>query len=179
MSVFTNPAGRDPEASREYVSALLGLLGGRDPVEVMAEQTRALDTLVTGRDDRRLRTPEAPGKWSVIQVLAHLADTEMVYAWRYRLCLAQEQPPLTGFDQDAWARTFHYRDWPLAPTLERLRVAREANLDLLRSLAPDQWARTGLHNERGPESVRRTAELGAAHDLLHRNQIARILGAIA
>ena len=178
MSVFTNPAGRDPAASREYVDALLGLLGDRDPVDVMAGQVAALDGLTRGLDDRRLRTPEAPGKWSVIEVLAHLADTEMVYAWRYRLCLAQDRPPLTGFDQDAWARAFRYREQPLDRTLERIRVARESNLDLLRALGPDDWARDGLHNERGPESVRRTVELGAGHDLLHRNQIIRILGAI-
>lgn len=178
MSVFTNPAGRSGAAAQAYVDALLDLVGNRDPVAVMAEQTAALAGLVDGMDDAALRTPERPGKWSVIEVLAHLADTEMVYAWRYRLILAQDRPPITGFDQDAWAASFRYREQALDRTLERIRVARDANLDLLRTLTPAQWARDGLHTERGPESVRRTAELGAGHDILHCNQIRRIKAAL-
>ena len=174
MSQFSNPAGGAEAAAASYVQALLDRLGGRDPVEVMAEQSGALEALVDGVDDAALRRPEAPGKWSMIEVVCHLADTEIVYAWRYRLALAQDRPLITGFDQDAWVRTFRYREQPLAGTLERLRVVRDANLTLLRALTEAQWAREGMHQERGPESVRRIAELGAAHDLVPRPQWERI-----
>lgn len=173
-SPFSNPAGRAPAAAARYVRALLDLLAERDPLQVMAEQVAALDALVDGVDAERLRTPEAPGKWSMIEVLAHLADTEMVYAWRYRLVLAQDRPPISGFDQDAWAAAFRYRDQAWPGVRERLRVAREANLQLLGTLTADQWERAGLHEERGPETVRRIAQLGAGHDLVHRAQLERI-----
>ena len=173
-SAFSNPAGRAPAAAAAYVRALLALLADRDPLAIMAEQLAALDRLVDGIAVERLRTPEAPGKWSMIEVLAHLADTEMVYAWRYRLVLAQDRPGIAGFDQDAWARTFRYREQPWAGVRERLRVARESNLALLHGLTADQWERAGMHEERGAETIRRIAELGAAHDLVHRAQLERI-----
>lgn len=174
MSQFSNPARGANTAAVGYLEALLDLLGDREPLGVMAEQASALAALVDGMGDSALRQPEAPGKWSMIEVLAHLADTEVVYSWRYRLTLAQERPTITGFDQDAWAQTFRYRRQAVAATLACLRVVRDANVALLEALTEEQWSREGIHEERGPESVRRMAELGAAHDLVHRAQLERI-----
>jgi hypothetical protein len=54
-----------------------------------------------------LRRPEAPGEWSVAEVLQHLADSDLITGYRIRLMLAQDNPPIPGYDQDAWARRLH------------------------------------------------------------------------
>lgn len=160
----------------EYVRALLDLLGDRNPLEVQAELAAWLEQRTAGLDDVTLRRLEAPGKWSVIEVIQHLADTEMVYGYRIRMILAQDRPPIPGYDQDAWARDFRYRDGPLDDALAQIRALRTRNLRLWLTLDRAQLERQGMHSERGPESVGHTLRLIGAHDLVHRRQIDRILG---
>lgn len=174
---FANPAGNAAAAATGYVRALLDFLGDRDPLEVAAEQLAWLERRTAGLDDAALRRPEAPGKWSAIQVIQHLADTEVVYAWRTRQVLTEDQPPIQGFDQDAWASRLDYAHADLAVTLGQLRGVRAANLRLWRSLTPAQRARVGLHSERGPESLDLLIRMMGAHDLVHRRQIDRVLAA--
>jgi len=162
-TVFSNRPGSDQDA---YIAAVLGLVGDRDPLEVLA---------ATPGELRRLL---GPGKWSLLQVAAHLADSEVAYAWRLRLILAQDRPPLTGYDQDAWAERLGYEEAELGESLALFETLRAANLRLLRRLAPEDWERVAVHAERGEESVRHMAKLYAGHDLLHLRQIARILGGL-
>jgi hypothetical protein len=124
-----------------------------------------------------LRRPEAPGKWSVIEVIQHLADSELVYGWRTRMILTEDRPAIQGFDQDAWTRTLRYDEMPLDVALGQLGGMRAANLQLWRSLSPAQRARVGVHSERGPESLDLLLHLMGAHDLVHRRQIERGLAA--
>ncbi len=175
MTTFSNPAGDAPAAAAEYVRALLAVLGDRDPLAVMAELVPWMERRLRDLDPTTLRRPEAPGKWSVMEVTHHLADTELVYGYRVRMVLTQDSPPLPGYDQDAWARTFRYRDAPLPDVLAQLGTLRSANLRLYYSLEPAQWKRAGLHSERGPESVEHMVRMMGAHDLVHRRQIERIL----
>jgi len=174
---FANPAGNAAAAAGAYVRALLDLLGDRDPLAVAAELVPWLERRTAGLPDAVLRRPEAPGKWSAIEVIQHLADSEMVYAWRTRLLLTQDGPAIQGFDQDAWARTLRYAEMPLDLALAQLGGMRGANLRLWRSLTPEQRARVGVHSERGPESVDLLIRLMGAHDLVHRRQIDRVLAA--
>ena len=172
---FSNRPGADQGA---YVSALLDLLGERDPVEVMAATPGEVRRALEGVPEAELRRPEAPGKWSRLEVAAHLADSEVAIAWRFRLAIAQERPPLTGYDQDAWAERLGYSEIALEDALEVFEVLRAANVRLLRRLAPADWERVAVHAERGEESVRHMARLFAGHDLLHLRQIERIRRAI-
>jgi hypothetical protein len=173
---FSNPGGAAAAAAAPtYVRALLELLGSRAPFDVLAEQIGWLDRTVAALPDRVLRAPEAPGKWSALEVVQHLADSEIVYAYRTRIILEQDDPPVPGFDQDVWARVLRYSDADLDVALGVIRGVRTANLRLWRSLGPAELARTGRHSERGPESLWRILELSAAHDLVHRRQIERIL----
>jgi hypothetical protein len=174
---FANPAGNATAAAAGYVRALLELLGDRDPLAIAEELVPWLERRTAGVADAVLRRPEAPGKWSVIEVIQHLADTELVIGWRTRLTLTEDRPPLQAYDQDAWAGTLGYRDVPLAMALDQLRGLRTANLRLWRSLTPVQRERFGMHSERGPESVDRLIRLMGAHDLVHRRQIDRVLAA--
>jgi len=174
---FANPAGNAATAASGYVRALLDFLGDRDPLDVAAEQLPWLERRTAGLDDAALRRPEAPGKWSAIQVIQHLADTEVVYGWRTRQVLAEDRPAIQGYDQDAWASKLDYAHADLDVTLGQLRGVRTANLRLWRSLTPAQRARVGLHSERGPESLDLLIRIVGAHDLVHRRQIDRVLAA--
>jgi hypothetical protein len=178
MSVFTNPSGRSREMAAAYTAALIDLLGDRDPLGVLAELPAVLPPLVAGLSDDELRRPEAPGKWSVVQVVDHLADQETVNAFRFRVAVAEDEPPIQGYDQDRWAQRLRYGSADPATLIAELTALRGRTLRLLRTLSPDELKRVGHHQERGPESVEHLMRLTAGHDLLHRRQIARIRAAL-
>lgn len=178
MSLFTNPAGRAPEAASAYVRSITALVGDRDPLVILGELPGWLQTRTASLDDARRRRSEAPGKWSVHDVVQHLTDAETAFLWRTRLITAEETAPtLQGYDQDRWAARLRYADAPFAEVLEELGVMRRRNLRLARALGPDERARIGRHVERGPESIDLILTLMAGHDLVHRAQIERMLGA--
>ena len=176
MTIFTNPADAAGDAADAYIEATLGVLGDRDPREVLAGTPGALAEMVRGVPEDRLHAPEAPGRWSVGEVLAHLADSELVWAVRTRFVLGQPRPTLTGYDQDAWAERLQYRELASTESLERFRTLRGWNLELLEGLTDADLDRVGVHVERGEESLRHMVRLYAGHDLVHRAQIRRILG---
>ena len=176
---FSNPAGAAAAAAATYVRALLDLLGRRDPIEVLDELLPWLAQRLPGLDDATLRRPEKPGKWSVIEVIQHLADSDLVFSYRLKMMLTENQPPVQGYDQDRWAGELRYREAPLQLALDQLRGIRAANLHVLKRLSSSQLERVGLHSERGPESVGFLLQLMGAHDLVHRRQIDRIISAIA
>lgn len=178
MSVFTNPASASREQAAAYTAAVLGLLGARDPVATLRTTPRALRRAITGITPRQLRKPEAPGKWSIAQVIQHLADSDLVWGWRLRMILSHERPTITGYDQDAWADRLRYAEARAAEALEQFEVLRRGNLRLIQRASPADLDRVGVHEERGPESVAHLLRLYAGHDLLHLNQIARIRSAL-
>ena len=100
-----------------------------------------------------LRRPEAPGKWSVIEVVQHLADSDLVAGFRIRMVLAEDRPPLQGYDQDRWAREFQLSRGAARPALDQLRGLEPPICDLWQPLTPAQLERVGIHSERGPESA--------------------------
>jgi hypothetical protein len=173
---FSNPAGDAAASAGAYVRALLDLLGTRDPLQVMGELLPWLDSRISGRPEAELRRPEAPGKWSVVHVIQHLADSDLVAGYRIRMMVAEDHPPIPGYDQDRWASEFEYDRVPLQAALEQLGTLRTANLRLWSRLSLSQLERVGIHSERGPESAGHLLRLMGAHDLVHRRQIDRILG---
>jgi uncharacterized damage-inducible protein DinB len=179
MSVFTNRATGAAQHAAAYVSAVLELLGDRDPTAVLREMPSALPRAIEGLSSGQLRQPEHPGKWSIGQTLQHLADSEIVWAWRMRLMLAQDRPPLTGYDQDLWAERLHYDQADPSDAVELFVALRRANLRLVERASPADLARTGVHVERGEESLEHLRRLYAGHDLLHLRQIERIRRAVA
>jgi hypothetical protein len=157
------------------VRALLEVLGDRRPLDVLPELMPWLAARLRGVPEPALRRPEAPGKWSVTQVVQHLADSELVFGFRSRMILSEDRPALQGFDQDRWASLFGYGEASCESALAQLAVLRDANLTVLRRLGPAELARVGMHSERGPESLGHLMQLMAAHDLVHRRQIDRIM----
>jgi hypothetical protein len=176
---FSNPAGNAAAAASGYVRALLDLLGSRNPIEVLEELLPWLDQRIRGASEAVLRRPEKPGKWSTLMVIQHLADSDLVAGFRIRMMLTEERPVLQGYDQDRWARELRYEEVTLSQAIDQLRGLRTANLDLWARLTATQLQRVGLHSERGPESAGHLIRLMAAHDLVHRRQIDRILAALA
>lgn len=178
MSVFTNPASASAEHGRAYTHAILGLLGSADPIHVLHATGESLRRVVVGMSEQQMSQPEAPGKWSVRHVLRHLADSDLVWAWRLRMVLAQDRPPLTGYDQDAWATRLHYQDALAGDSIDEFEVVRRGNLRLLERASTADLDRVGVHAERGEESLAHMMRLYAGHDLLHIRQIERIRDAI-
>ena len=117
MSEFSNPTQRSKEAAVAYTSALERLLDGRDPLAVQRELVTSVRALLTGLIQAELQRPEAPGKWSILHVLDHLTDQEIVNAFRLRSVVAEDEPPLRGYDQDRWAKTLDYHQLPMAAAL--------------------------------------------------------------
>jgi uncharacterized damage-inducible protein DinB len=179
MSIFTNSASRSREEAREYTAAVLGLVANQEPMTVLAATADSLRRVASSMDAGAIRKPEAPGKWSVTQVIAHLADSEIVWAWRLRLILGQDRPTLTGYDQDAWADNLDYANADVSECLDRFTILRSSHLRLLAGLTPAQQKRVGMHSERGEESVEHLVRLYAGHDVLHLNQIDRIRKAVS
>src|SRR3954463_14525375 len=109
----------------------------------------------------------APGKWSVRQIIAHLADAELVGAHRMRLVIAQENPTLTAFDQDAWTRNLDYARRKPKQSLETFRRIRAENHDLLKALPAETFDRCGTHTENGAVTLRSLVEGYAEHAESH------------
>jgi len=174
MSVFTNPAGAAKEHAQAYVSAILELLGDQDPLTVLRATPDKLARMVESTARDALSRPEAPDKWSMGQVLAHLADSDLVWGWRCRLILAQDRPPLTGYDQDAWAQRLGYKDIEPSDSVAMFTVLRRSNLRLIERASPADLERVGVHVERGEERLSHQLRLYAGHDILHVNQLERI-----
>lgn len=179
MSVFSNTAKDSAEDRAKYAPAILDLLGRREPLAVLRDTPEAAKRAVAGLNADQLRTPELPGKWSIAHVLRHLADSEVVWGWRMRLILAQDRPPITGYDQDQWADRLHYGDADANDSIDTFRVLRRDNLKLIERATPQDLQRVGVHAERGEESAGYLMRLFAGHDLLHLNQIERIRKTLA
>jgi hypothetical protein len=113
----------------------------------------------------------APGKWSVRQIIAHVADVELVLAMRFRLVIAQDNPPLTAMDQEAWARNLDYARRKPKQSLETFRRLRAENHELLKGVPEEAYARQGVHSERGPTTLHELVEFYSAHAENHARQI--------
>jgi hypothetical protein len=165
------------ETPQEYIQRILATLGGQTPLKVQAATPKKLARLIARVSSAKLRKRSAPGKWSAAEILAHLADAEIVTGWRLRQILGAPGTPIQAFDQDAWAAAGRYEKRDAKKSLEQFRAVREANLALLKSLSPEQWKHHGLHAERGMETIEHITRMMAGHDLNHLAQVQRIVAA--
>lgn len=164
-----------PESADQYRKRMLSHLEGRDPLKLQAAAPAKLAKLLKGVSPAKARKRPAPGKWSIAEIVAHIADAELVGGYRIRAILGQPGTQIIGFDQDAWVTALHYDKRDLRKSFEQYRSLRETNLALLKSLTPEQWKQHGMHNERGEESVEMIVLMFAGHDINHFGQIERIL----
>lgn len=144
-------------------------LGNQDPLRVLSETSGRLQQIASSLGESRLNQPYAPGKWSPHQIIVHLAETELSFAFRYRQGLAEENHVIQPFDQDAWSKSS--AAYSTAQALSTFAAVREWNLTLLRSLTPEQLARPLSHPERGHMVLRTIIETSAGHDINHLRQL--------
>jgi hypothetical protein len=163
------------ESVEKYVDRILGYTQGQKPLRVQANTASTLARLLKGVPAARLRKRPTPEQWSAIEILAHLADSEIVVGWRVRAILGAPGSPIAAYDQEAWAAAGHYEKRFPQECIEQFRAVRKANLLLLNSLTPEQWQLHGVHSERGNESIERIVTLIAGHDLNHIRQIQRLV----
>ena len=169
----------DPVAQADaYRHMLLGVLGDRDPADAQAELPDQL-AAVLKEAGPHLRTRPAPAEWSALEVFDHIFDAEIAYAGRYRWILAQDEPPLVGYDQDRWVDRLHDDDEDPEEMLALFRALRRSHLELWARTSPSDRARVGIHSERGPESFDQSFRLIAGHGLLHLGQMRRTLAQVS
>lgn len=159
----------------EYLSRIREHVEGADALELQRQSPEILGKLIESASEQQLRTRPAQDKWSVGEILAHLAEDEIATAWRYRQMVEHNGVELAGFDQDMWARLGNYRSRTPRESLALFELLREANLEFLKQLAPEQWECFGMHAERGRITVRDLATHMAGHDANHIEQIRKIL----
>jgi len=153
----------DPDA---YRTMLLRALGDDDPADVQRESLGEVRRFVAeARDLIGVRPPD--GGWSALECLGHLTDGELVLAARVRWILAQDEPDIVGYDQDAWVTALrHGVDDPYA-LVNLFTALRRSNLALWAASSPADRARIGVHRERGAERYDLMFRLAAGHDRVH------------
>jgi hypothetical protein len=169
----------DPVAAgKEYRDTLLRLLGDQDPTEVIQRLPDDVEALIREAGDH-LRTRPEPGEWSVIELLGHMVDAELVVAGRLRWILANDEPPLMAYDQDLWVERLHHVDDDADELLALWRALIRSHVRLWNRTSEPDRARVGMHSERGPESFDVTYRMLAGHGLLHLAQMRRTISRVA
>lgn len=163
------------ETFQEYSARLLSLSEGQDARAVLADTPGRIGALLAGRSADDLRWSPSPSRWSIAQIVAHLADAEVVGAYRFRMILAAPGTAIQAFDQDVWAREMSYQTRDAAASLALFAALRASLLQLVDGLDDEKLDRFGIHAERGKESVRHLISLYAGHDLNHLAQIGRLI----
>lgn len=164
----------DPDA---YTQLLINRVGDRSPLDVAAETPAALASFVAEHDVDVLRRRPSPDKWSAIEVLGHLVDTEWVFGQRTRAIACDDRPQIIGIDQDRWVATLGHQERDPHELVEEFRSLRTINLAQWRRFDEALFDRVGRHNERGEESLATVRSLVAGHDLHHLAQLQAIVAA--
>ena len=163
------------ETPQQYTQRMLGNVESKDPLAVQRQTAGKLARLIRGLSKKQLTHKPAPDKWSIVEILAHLVDAEIVGSWRMRHIIGNSAQPIQAFDQNVWASTFQYAKRDASKSLEAFRVLRENNLAMLKALPKELWENYGMHQERGKESVAHIVRMYAGHDLNHLAQIEKIV----
>jgi hypothetical protein len=160
-----------PETTQQYIQRILGHVEGQDAIKVQKATAPKLKKLIGGFTPKQLKWKPEPTKWSIAEIVAHLADAEIVAGWRMRSVLGANGTPIQPFDQDRWASVFQYSNRDAKQSLEVFRVLRENNLAMLRALPRELWENYGMHAERGKETIAHLARMFAGHDTNHILQV--------
>ena len=163
------------ETFAEYTARLLALAGGADPLEVLGSTPARIGQLIAGRPTGDLMRSPGEGRWSIAQILSHLADSELVFGYRIRIVLSEPGRTIEAYDQEAWVATQRAEGSDPFESLALFTALRLANVRLLRRLTSEERERFGTHAERGRESIWHMTTLDAGHDRNHLTQIERLV----
>lgn len=140
-------------------------LGGRDAFAVLSATPAKLDRLLQGLTPEQTEHHPAPDKWSLQEVMCHMADCEIAWSWRLRIAYEKDNPTLQPFDQDPWARI--YGSYTFEQARSTFAALRAWNLTFLGGLSDADKQRPISHPENGPMTLWSVAEIAAGHDLHH------------
>ena len=147
--------------SPPYASAL----GNLDPQEVIAQTPVRLAAIYDALTSEQAEAHPAPGKWSLREVMCHLADCEIAWAWRLRYAYERENAVMQPFEQDPWARM--YSHYTLAQARATFDALRPWNVAFVGGLTDEDKRKFITHPERGAETLWTLVEIMAGHDLHH------------
>jgi len=163
------------ETAEQYIHRILGYVEGQDAIKVQRATAAKLRKAISGFTSKQLKWRPEPAKWSIAEIIAHLADAEIVASWRMRSVIGENGVTIQPFDQDAWASAFKYQGRDAKKSLEVFRVLRENNLAMLNEIPRETWENYGMHLERGKESIAHLARMFAGHDTNHVLQVEGIV----
>ncbi|MGJ5815818.1 DinB family protein [Paludibaculum fermentans] len=146
--------------------------GGGDPQQIIAGTPARLQELFTSLGPERANVPPSEGKWNAREILCHLADTEIVFAFRLRQSISDEHHIIQPFDQDRWA--FSYAPYSTEAALTTFSTVRQWNIAFIHSIPPADFSKLLTHPERGTMSFGVLVETMAGHDINHLRQIEAI-----
>jgi hypothetical protein len=165
------PAGNPgPVIPERYAKAL----GEADPIESQRKAPKRVKKLIRGLSEKELSRKPAPGKWSIKEIIAHLADGEVIIGSRERFVAAQDRALLPGYDQDAFVEHLGTDRAKTKDLLQAFAAVRGANVAMLSRLPRASFSHVGLHSERGEESLDAMVRMYAGHDIIHEEQIAMV-----
>jgi hypothetical protein len=147
-------------------------LGDEEPLKVLTATPRKLEKIIEDLGSERMDQPPAPGKWTPREIVCHLADTELAFAFRLRQSLAEDGHVIQPFDQEKWAA--NYADCEAREALTVFCAVRNWNMSLVRFVPAEAYAKTVIHPERGPMTFWTIVETMAGHDLNHLVQLQTI-----
>jgi len=162
------------ETAQQYIGRILGYVESQDAIKVQRATASKLKKAIQGLTPTQLKWRSQPGKWSIAEIIAHLADTEIVASWRMRSVIGENGITIQPFDQDAWASAFEYQERDAKRSLEVFRILRENNLAMLNEISPATWENYGMHLERGKETIAHLTRMFAGHDINHLLQVERL-----
>jgi uncharacterized damage-inducible protein DinB len=147
-------------------------LDGKEPIPVLTTTIDRLRATTTSLTPAQIDRPAAPGKWSIREIVAHLADCEMVFSFRLRQTLSEEHSIVQPFDQERWADRYAAYSFDSAVALYQ--AARNWNLRLLTTISENDRHHPTTHPERGTMTFWTIVETMAGHDINHLQQIEEI-----
>jgi len=144
-------------------------------LDAAEKSPKQIAAAVSGLPEKTLRYKPAPDKWSILEILAHLADMEILYAYRMRQMLADRDPVIAPIDQDAWAKNLGYMESSPPELVALYGLNRHANLRLLRRLKIDDLQKSARHPELDhPVTVADYLQMMSKHGPNHLEQIERL-----
>ncbi|MDD8017150.1 MAG: DinB family protein [Bacteroidota bacterium] len=163
------------ETPQQYSARILGNLEGKDPLKILSTTPQKIKKILGKLSKKAIYKKPSENKWSIAEIVAHLAETELVNGWRFRIIVEKNEVPIQPFEQDAWAKNSRYHSTDVKKMITLYAVLREANLQFIKGLPKEKFENFGMHAERGKESISHLINLEAGHDLNHLRQIEAIV----
>jgi uncharacterized damage-inducible protein DinB len=155
-----------------YIERILSYLDGQDPISVLQQTSSKLEHFLDILGPEDFEASYEQGKWTAREILAHMADVELLMGYRLRQAVAEPEHSIQVMDQDTWAK--RYKKLEPSLSVETFRALRSWNLAFFSTLGLEDWNKEVLHPERGKETVDLMVSFLAGHDLNHLRQLAQI-----